>query len=572
MLRTAFFWLPLLLLFAAWVQPLHITPWTSFHSEVLVFLAVAVAAVYAILSKAFWARKRVEIPLLAVLSLLFSLLAALQWAVGLLPYGGDAVVVGLYGAFGAMAATLGHHVLHPSEEGREYACADAGPLLGVFAIAILGAAILSVMIALLQTLELWLPLESIVRNSSLRRPGANFGQPNHLATFLLFGIAALTYLYLSQPLSPRLVAGCYCILLLGLALTESRTGAVSLAIFGVWFLYGQSPGGRSHTRRWVLLAGAYYGALLLVWPYLHALLMNPGGGEALQGINTAAGSRLTVWPQLWHAALMKPWFGWGLRNISAAHNVVLHLYSFAEPFTYSHNVVLDLVIGIGLPSAVLFLAFSIYAFQKVLRRRRTNTSWFALALALALMVHSMLEFPYAYAYFLFPVLFVAGSLQAAWPRAPRLVIPHALAAILVLATLWLGALVVKEYMAIEEDFRVARFKALNVGQVPDNYARPEIQILTQLDAMVVATNTVPKSGMSAEELQALRNAAQRFPWVAIQNRYALSLSLNGQREEAIRQLKVMRAMHGERVFRALQQDWEAKAAKGAEQLKGVANF
>jgi hypothetical protein len=113
---------------------------------------------------------------------------------------------------------------------------------------------------------------------------------------------------------------------------------------------------------------------------------------------------------------------------------------------------------------------------------------------------------------------------------------------------------------------------LNIGQVPENYVRPYIHILTQLDAMVVATNTRPTSGMSPDELNALRNAAQRFPWVAIQNRYAISLALNARQEEAIRQLKVMRAMHGESVFRALRQDWEKKTAAGEEKLKGVADF
>jgi hypothetical protein len=40
----------------------------------------------------------------------------------------------------------------------------------------------------------------------------------------------------------------------------------------------------------------------------------------------------------------------------------------------------------------------------------------------------------------------------------------------------------------------------------------------------------------------------RYPWLATQYRYAVALALNGQPQEAIRQLQVIRAQRGDRLY------------------------
>jgi hypothetical protein len=123
-----------------------------------------------------------------------------------------------------------------------------------------------------------------------------------------------------------------------------------------------------------------------------------------------------------------------------------------------------------------------------------------------------------------------------------------------------------EYVAIEEDFRMARFEALRIGQTPSDYSRPTVHLQTQLEVMLAASRMVPAPEMRPVDIELLRTAAMRFPWTAIQNRYALSLALNGNPDEAIRQLRVMRAMHGEKHYQALKANWLQLASDKYPQL------
>ncbi|MFZ3128022.1 MAG: Wzy polymerase domain-containing protein, partial [Rhodoferax sp.] len=192
--------------------------------------------------------------------------------------------------------------------------------------------------------------------------------------------------------------------------------------------------------------------------------------------------------------------------------------------------------------------------------------WYCIALVAPVAVHSMLEYPFSYAYFLIPVMLAVGVLEA--HLAPnqthrwRLSFTAIGAMLLSLILVWS----VTEYVTIEEDFRVARFDALHIGKIPIGYERPTTYLLTQLDTMLTATRMVPSDEMNTSEIELLRNAAMRFPWTAIQNRYALSLALNGNPEEAIRQLKVMRAMHGEKTYVGIRASWEALAESKYPQL------
>jgi hypothetical protein len=85
--------------------------------------------------------------------------------------------------------------------------------------------------------------------------------------------------------------------------------------------------------------------------------------------------------------------------------------------------------------------------------------------------------------------------------------------------------------------------------------------------MLSAGRVVPKPGMSAVELDALRKAALRFPWAGIQRRYALSLALNSQPKEAARQLQVIRALHKRAAYLEIKKEWTGLARKRYPELR-----
>lgn len=542
------------LLLLSWFLPVFMLPWTGWHKEALVFVAAVLA--FGEVLRQTWANKHLEFPRLTGWFLALGAVVAWQGATGTTTYVGDAAVITGYLLVAVMVIVVGFAQKDPVR-----AAAYLGQLLLV-------AGVASTLLALVQTLNVWDLGEwesLIIRPATLRRPGANIGQPNHLATLLLFALASLGYLRSLGRVSAALAWFLGIILLTGLALTESRTGILGLLLLSGWWWLRQRPAGSARLGMLALLA--YFFILAGFWPQLHQAIQQEGEGAA--HFNTNPVGRLVVWPQLWQAVLLKPWWGWGLHNVSEAHNAVLDAYAAGEPYTYAHNVALDLAIGMGLPLATLFAGAVWVWFWRRMKVAREPVTWYSIAMVMVLGLHSQLEFPYAYAYLLFPVLFMVGLLEARLApdrvfHAPMVMVT-AVFAMTTAALAWSAW----EYIQVEEDFRVARFEALKVGKTPSDYERPHIYLLKQLDTMLKASRIDPAPGMSAQQLELARQAALRFPWTALQNRYALSLALNGDPDEAVRQLKVMRAMYGEQTYAEIKANWKALAEEKYPQLRAL---
>jgi hypothetical protein len=93
--------------------------------------------------------------------------------------------------------------------------------------------------------------------------------------------------------------------------------------------------------------------------------------------------------------------------------------------------------------------------------------------------------------------------------------------------------------------------------------------LTQLDALLYGGRIRPRPSMSEDEIDLARRVALRFPWPATQNRYALTLALNRKPEEAVRQLKVIRAMHGNASYDGIRDNWRELSNTKYPQLRTI---
>jgi O-antigen ligase len=542
------------LLLLSWLVPLHFLPWVSWHSEVLAFLAVLLLAWYGLFGSA---RKNpsttiFSFPVTTIPLIALALLIWLQAATGLITFRGDAFVLTLYLAISIAGMALG------------YAGSDKQKTYTVLACALLLGAFLSAVVAFAQAFELWESSAWISRMPQLRRPGGNLGQPNQLATLLLMGLASVLFLYESGKLG-ALASGLFALTLLaGVAATESRTGVLSFLILMLWWFAKRKSLGLRLPPSVVSVAALGFLALFWTWPLLMAAIQMTGAGAE---VDTSVGARWLVWPQLIEALLQRPWWGWGLGQVAAAQNAVVHAYTRSEPFTYAHNIVLDLALGIGIPLAALGVMLTAVWLWRRVRAVRQLAPWYCLALVLPVAVHSMLEFPFAYAYFLAPVMFALGALEGMTAAGPAFRLGVKTVAAMLFVTTALMAWSMVEYLAIEEDFRIVRFEALRIGATPASYQRPHVVLLTQLDALLHGGRIVPKPGMSADELGLARKVALRFPWPATQNRYALALALNGDPHEALRQLRVMRALHGEKTYQEIRANWNGLAQDRFPQLR-----
>lgn len=559
----------LLVLLFSWLQPLHFLPWVSWHSEVLAFFAVLLLAgcsVYGTLKKD---RSGVLFLPITVLPLIvLGLVAAGQAATGLLTFGGDALVFGFYMLLCVMCLTMGYAVSRQSPSQPELLVGGDGRVaVTVLASALVVAAFASAVLAFAQIFELWESASWISRMPGLRRPGGNLGQPNQLATLLIMGVASLLFLYESSKLKALSSALILLVLCAALALTESRTGVLSFLLLSGWWLvknkrvdFKLSP--------WVIgLVGIGFLGFFWAWPSLFTFIQQSAGAGAGAEVDTKAGLRLVVWPQLLEAMSQRPWIGWGLNQVSKAHNAVAHAYAVSEPYTYSHNILLDLALGVGVPLAGVGVLLTVVWLWRRVKTANQLLPWYCLAVVLPVAVHSMLEFPFTYAYFLVPVMFALGALEGMTGTKPAFRLGVKTVAAMLFVTTAVMAWSVVEYLAIEEDFRIVRFEALRIGNTPASYQRPHVVLLTQLDALLHGGRIVPKPGMTVDELDLARKVALRFPWPATQNRYALSLALNGDPDEAVRQLRVMRALHGEKTYAQIKEAWVNLANEKYPQLR-----
>ena len=546
----------LLLLLLSWLQPLHFLPWVSWHSEVLAFLAILWLVwngLYAAATNK--VAGTVALPITAMPLIALGLVIWLQQFAGLIMFGGDAVVLSIYliACVACLAVGYGCH-----QRSGAYDWLAAALLLGAFS---------STVIAFAQVFELWQGFPWINRMPDLRRPGANLGQPNHLATLIVMGLASLLFLLESRRLGATASGLLALTLLTGLAATESRTGVLSFLFLMAWW-FAKRKTMVVRLSPWVVAgAGLCFLILFWCWPWLMNFVLQTSGTAST--VNTSAGLRLVVWPQLMEALLMQPWWGWGLGQVSTAHNAVAHAHVLSEPYTFAHTIALDLAVGVGVPlAAVLVLATGVWLWRR-LRLTRQLVPWYCLAVVLPVAVHSMLEFPFAYAYFLAPVMFAVGALEGALGVKPAfsLGVKPAAAILFITTAVMAGSAI--EYLSIEEDFRIVRFEALQVGTTPASYQRPKVVLLTQLDALLHGGRIAPRPGMSAEELELARKVALRFPWPATQSRYALSLALNGNPDEAIRQLKVIRALHGPKTYDRIADNWRSMANEKYPQLRDL---
>lgn len=556
--------LSFVLLFASWMTSVHFLPWNSWHNEVLAFAAVLLLSGVLVKDCFDHGRRTILLPMVAWPIGLLCVVVAIQASTGRILFIGDAVVLGFYLLLCLLALTLGYAATSPNERGLT----SGADLVDKLAVLLVLGGMCSAIVALVQALDVWEFGGWITRMQNLRRPGANLAQPNQLATLILFSVASAAYLFESRRLSAIVALPIAAVLLLALSVTESRSGMLGLFLMATWWFAKRRRVGFTLSVSAVSLWLGFFGCCVLIWPTAFNVIQEGGWIEsAATHVNTSDGGRLVIWQQLWQAVLIRPWFGWGLREVSSAQNAVIHAYSEGLPVAYAHNIVMDLAVGIGLPLALLIVGAALLWLWRRVRAANDQLTWYCLAVALPLGVHSMTEYPFAYAYLLAPVMLLLGVLEARlapgwgmrirwWPAATAWVL-------ICTAMVWS----VIEYIPIEEDFRILRFEAMHIGQTPRDYQRPHIVMLTQLDALLHGGRIVPKPGMSADEVELARKVALRFPWPATQNRYAQSLALNGNPDEAIRQLLVMRALHGEAAYAQVKAGWTLLAHEKYPQLQ-----
>lgn len=537
----------------------HFPPWTSFHAEAPAFLASA----FIVAGCAF------QQPKIGAGIMLAAALAALAWtqlASGLIPHAGDAWVVTAYLAAFA-AAWLGGAAGAAPE--------DRAKLLYALSIALVAMGLLAAFQCLAQWAQVddhWAEWVFLAAQSS--RAVGNFGQPNQTATLLLMAVAAAGLLAVQGRLGQT--AGWALFLLFGWAVvvTQSRTALLSAVILvagvvGLSLLAPTLRPWRKHALVWL----TYLFAATWVYQIAPAVqgTKGPIGAEAMVSV----GLRPVLWAQLSLAALQQPWFGFGWLQVSTAQQVGAIRFPGIEQTNYAHNVMLDLVVMVGIPIAVVMLgAAAVWIVRRALRLWHKRPTEGAVAGALFMLVpfavHAQLELPHAYSYFLVPVGLLLGVFDGA-TRNPGedIHVPRPMIAAAAAILIALFGVLAYEYSAVEEDFRITRFENRRLGETPRGYLPPEPKFLTQLGDMLAATRLRATRNMSEEELDTLVRTSRRYTWAPLQFRAALALALNGRPREAAENLQVIRDLFPKDIVKEGRDNWERLQRESYPELSAV---
>ena len=527
---------------AVWVVTEHFLPWVSWHAEAMAFLGAFLLAWMGV-ARSLASSRLIAIPAIALPFPVLGFIGMVQAVSGTLNFLGEVWTLWFYVALCVACIVLGYEFGSRGKYGTQGTSDEA--LISTLAWVLVGGASLSTAIALVQTFDVGDFAGWVTGEGPQRRPGANLSQPNHFAAFLVMGLAGLAYLYQLKKLGSASVAVAVVFLLIGLVVSESRSGALSLFLLASWLVFKRDrlPVKTSIWVVFLLLLG--FLCLYWMWP---AFWNKVWQIQSMTSINVTSSGRLDLWGQIIEVIVQRPWFGWGVLQVAEGQNAIAHRHVSVLSVTYSHNLVLDLAVWLGIPLTVLIVGLTGRWLWSRVKESRDLLSWYCLAVVLPVAVHSMLEFPFAYAYFLVPVMLALGALEASQGTQPVCRISaKVVASILFLvsvALVWSSV----EYFEIEEDLRIARFESLRVGQTPADHVRPKMILLTQLGALVHSVRLIPKPGMSSEELDLIRRVALYYPWSATLSRHALALSLNGNPEEGERQLEVIRSMFGEGTY------------------------
>lgn len=551
-MQIAFF-----LLLLSYVVPILGQPWISVQNEILAFVCV-MTLTFKVANK-----PRIKVALNTPICVLLIMqgMMLLQIMVGNSYYLGDFVNWSLYLLASCLCLIVGQNI---SAEGK-----TSGNNLGVMlAYTLLCAGLVSVMIAIFQNFNLYMDSEWIVRTAGARA-GANLGQPNHFATLSSFALASLMYLSGKFSYKKWTIYPIAMVLVLGIVLSNSRTGLLELIFIslGGYYFFKKIRGKYNFNPLFILVA---YCLVLVIWQTWNSQTSFLVPHDNLADKGASLGTRACVWSHLIDAGMMRFWLGWGFGQTYAAQQSAVTNSICGDSYTYAHNIIIELFIGMGVLGMVLSVAFFLWLYR-VARKIRTIDEGYCVVVIGLVAIHSQFEFPYAYAYFLFPVMLMVGWINSIQQLSSDHVVSISRKSILaILAFVSVTGLIwCFDYFRIQEDFRRARFEMLKIGQVDPEYKPPQIYLLTQLNEAIVAIRLVPSQDMAIGQLELLARASARFPWPVLASRYATALALNGDSVAAAKQLRIIKSVYGEKIYDGVLQRWSQAKSEDLKRFNVV---
>jgi O-antigen ligase len=520
------------------LQPFHRFPLPSFYAEWLA-LVLGIAALAPLLKREAWSN--LPLPSASLAALLMIGIAWLQFALGLMPYLGQALAPGIYLLWAALLVLLGDFLR------RELGMERVATTLAWFLLA--GAAI-SAVAGVAQHYHLTPLVGTVIAPKRTLQVFGNLSQPNHYAAYCVLGLVALAYLAARGRIAIAVAAPFGALLAFTAAISGSRSVWVYLVVVPLlaWALYRHDP--RPGHRRFLLACGALLPAFAVMNAVAGLPWLAPPDVEMttsldrLFGQATGISVRLALWQAAWRMFTDAPVLGVGFGQF-AWHHFDYQATITAHPevglTNHAHNLPLHLLAETGAIGATLVVGAAVH-WLAGLRRLRIDVDhgWLLAALSV-IAVHSLLEYPLWYTFFLGMAAVIVGLTNTRSIRVGLGRVGAPLAGLVLIAGLVQAALLLRDFRSFEQlVFAVYRsdtdvpaervFRDVLTGIYREPLLAPYVDTVVAY-GVPVTTEKLP------EKLAHFDRAARFAPAPFIVYRQAMLLELAGQRAGALEQMK-----------------------------------
>lgn len=518
-----------ILISLAWLMPVHYRPWVTYTGELYAFFALF--AITAICLK-----EKLKIPAISLPILLLAGVPLLHFLTGQVFFFSTAMMGFIFVFSFWLASVLGYN-LSTGNYNREETFTN---LSYVF----LASGTITGLIALCQWTNLDSILPGMVNISGTQRPYANFAQPNNMATFLVMALMSCLYLYEKKKIQTRWLFSCAAIIVMGVALSQSRTAWVAAIAIMLYLALYQYKGiirlKWYYSTAWFI----FFISCIVAFPLLSQLATQVMDAQVVQSrdvVSRATGdmSRLAIWQQMLAAIQAQPWFGYGWYQTSVAFVSITDTVQGPVWIRSAHNFIIDFLIWNGAVIGVPFLAYFSYLGYQMQRWVKTPESVIGILMIGAFFTHAMFEFPQHYAYFLLPFGFIVGTVLAQNPNIKTVTLPS----IAMKLIFGLGLLLL---IVIYRDYDVAVPKlgqSIRYEQQPEKITNQQpIYLLTEFNHRIDWIRLNPYSKASPEQIQAGEQMVLSYPTKYNLIKYAKLLAFNGYENEAKHQLQRLKVI------------------------------
>ncbi|KGH51298.1 polymerase [Acinetobacter idrijaensis] len=513
----------------AWLMPIHYRPWVTYTGELYAFFALFMLAAICL-------KEKLRIPVVGLPLSLLACVPLVHFLAGQVFFFSIAMMGCIFVFSFWLASVLAYH-LSTGNYNREETFTN---LSYVF----LASGTITGLIALCQWTNLDANLPGMVNISGNQRPYANFAQPNNMATFLVMALMSCLYFYEKKKIQAKWLFACAAVIVMGVALSQSRTAWVAAIAIMLYLAFYQYKGiirlKWAYSTAWFL----FFIACIVAFPLLSQLAAQAMDTDVVQSrdvVSRATGdmSRLAIWQQMLAAIQVQPWFGYGWYQTSVAFVSISDTVQGPVWIRSAHNFILDFLLWNGLIIGLPFLAYFGYLGFQLQRWVNTPESVIGILMIGAFVTHAMFEFPQHYAYFLLPVGFILGTVLAQNPKIKTVVMPSIGMKFIFAVGLLLLVVIYRDYdVAVPKLGQSIRYEK---QQEKITNEKP-IYLLTEFNHRIGWIRLNPYSKASVEQIQEGEQMVLSYPTKYNLIKYAKLLAFNGYEAEAKHQLQRLKTI------------------------------